>query len=93
MSDAFKSAQHSLNWKALQIKKMNKKQPCKQFSDEERAALASQYGMQVSSKPPVPLKQRKPKVAADVMVDDEIDVDALPEGLAEKLGLTTTDEE
>ena len=92
MSDAFKSAQHSLNWKALQIKKMNKKQPCKQFTDEERAAMAASMGLTVSSKPPVPLKQRKPKVAADVMVDDEIDVDALPEGLAEKLGLTVEEE-
>lgn len=85
MSDAFKSAQHSLNWKALQIKKMNKKMPVKQYSEQERAALASQYGMQVSSKPPVPVKQRKAKVE---VVNDEVDLDALPEGLAESLGLT-----
>jgi hypothetical protein len=87
MSDNFKSAQHSLNWKALQIKKMNKKQPCKQYTDEERAAIAASMGLTVSSKPPVPLKQRKAKAQVDV-VNDEVDLDALPEGLAEKLGLT-----
>ena len=87
MADGFKSAQHALNWKALTIKKMNKKQPVKQFTEEERAAFAASMGLAVSSKPPVPVKQRKAKAQVDI-VDDEIDISALPEGLAETLGLT-----
>lgn len=85
MSDSFKSAQHALNWKALTIKKMNKKQPVKQFSEEERAALAASYGMQVSTKPPVPMKQRKAKV--ETVTDDEIDMNVVPEELKAILGL------
>ena len=90
MADSFKSAQHALNWKALTIKKMNKKQPVKQYTEEERKALAASYGMEVSSKPPVPVKQRKAKTVE--VVDDEIDLDSLPEGLVESLGLTIEEE-
>jgi hypothetical protein len=92
--DNFKSAQHSLNWKALQIKRMNKKQPCKQFSEEERKAFAAGMGLEVSNKPPVPVRQRKPKSPGTVeFADGDIDLEQVPKTLLKNLGLDSSEEE
>lgn len=67
-NNSFKSAQHTMNWVNLQIKKKNKKQPVKVFSEEEKKKLAQQMGVGVSEKPVV-------------QAEEKIDYSSLPAGL------------
>jgi hypothetical protein len=46
----FKSAQHSMNYKMLQLKRKNKQQPVKVYSEEEKAKLAAQMGLITTKK-------------------------------------------
>jgi hypothetical protein len=74
----FKSAQHSANWKNLQLKKLNKKQPVKVYSEEEKKALATSMGVgTVASRP-------QPEVVKKAKLDEPIDLSCLdPEFLKE----------
>lgn len=58
----FKSAQHSANYKDLQLRKTNKKQPVKVFTEEEKLALAQSRNLgTVPSRPVVgKIKEEKP---------------------------------
>ena len=67
----FKSAQHSANWKNLQIKKANKKQPVKVYTEEEKKALASSMGVgTVPSRP-------QPEVVAKAKLNEPVDLSCL----------------
>jgi hypothetical protein len=44
-NNSFKSAKHSMNYQMLQLKRINKKQPVKKYSEEEKLKLAMQMGL------------------------------------------------
>lgn len=77
-NDSFKSAQHSANYKDLQLRKTNKKQPVKVFTEEEKMALAQSRGLGVAPSKPVigKIKEEKP-----------VDLSVLPADFLKSLGI------
>jgi hypothetical protein len=77
----FKSAQHSSNYKNLQLKKLNKKQPVKVYSEEEKKALAAQMGVgTVPSRVPE-------KLVKEAKLEENVDLSVLDPELLKQLGV------
>lgn len=77
-NNSFKSAQHSLNYHNLMVKKANRKQPVKIFSEEERKKFAEERGLGVSDKPVTQPKSRNRSVVEEKTNHEEIDWNQIP---------------